>query len=93
MRYVTVVTDAELEPDQPLEADCGECLACVRACPASAIRSERSEFDLSLCKAALDEFRKLPYISQHICVKACSPESARRARESREEEGGADSPS
>ncbi len=94
MRYVTVVTDAELEPGQPLEADCGECTACVAKCPAGAIKAERSEFDLTLCKAALDEFRKLPYIGQHICgvcVKACSPEAARRARRAREEEGGADS--
>ena len=94
MRYVTVVTDAGVEPDTPVEADCGDCTACVAKCPAGAIKVEREGFDLTLCKARLDEFRKLPYIGQHICgvcVKACSPESARRALQGREEEGGADS--
>ena len=93
MRYVTVLTDAALEPDQPLEATCGDCMACVAKCPGGAIQMEREGFDLSLCKATLDEFQRLPYISQHICgvcLKACSPESARRATRRREKPGGCD---
>jgi len=94
MRYVTVLTEAELEADEPLEADCGACMACVAGCPGAAIKVEKESFDLDRCKAKLDEFTKLPYIGQHICgvcVKACSPASARKAWRSREEESGADS--
>ena len=93
MRYVTVLTDAELEPDEPLEADCGDCVACVEVCPAGAIQVERDQFDLARCKAKLDEFGKLPYISQHICgvcLKACSPQAVQQALGSREETGGSD---
>jgi epoxyqueuosine reductase len=94
MRYVTVLTDAPLEPDQPLEADCGDCLACVPQCPGGAIKVEREGFDLSRCRAKLEEFQKLPYVSQHICgvcLKACSPQAAQRAWRGREREGGAGS--
>ena len=89
MRYVTVVTDARLPAEEPLEADCGGCRACVEVCPAGAIKVEREGFDLGLCLARLEEFRRLPYIGQHICgvcVKACSPE---RVREVARREGGA----
>ena len=94
MRYVTVVTDAALEPDEPTEADCGACMACVDKCPAAAIQVERQRFNLALCKAKLDEFLKLPYIGQHICgvcVKACSPQSAQQALSGQEAKGGAPS--
>lgn len=94
MRYVTVLTDAPLEPDQPLEADCGDCLACVAKCPGGAIKVEREGFDLSRCQTKLEEFQKLPYVSQHICgvcLKACSPQTAQRAWRNRERKRGADS--
>ncbi|MGD9402015.1 MAG: tRNA epoxyqueuosine(34) reductase QueG [bacterium] len=32
-----IVTDLEIEPDPPLDMDCGECTACIRACPTGAI--------------------------------------------------------
>jgi epoxyqueuosine reductase len=32
-----IVTDLEIEPDPPLETDCGECSACMKACPTGAI--------------------------------------------------------
>jgi epoxyqueuosine reductase QueG len=92
MRYVTVLTDAPLDADVPLETDCGSCMACVSRCPAGAIAEDKTCFDLGKCTAVLDGFVKLPYIGQHICgvcVKACSPESARRAQQARESEGGA----
>lgn len=91
MRYVTVVTDAPLPAEEPLEADCGECTACVERCPAGAIKVEREKFDLNLCLAKLEEFRKLPYIGQHICgvcVRACSPERAREVARRRGASGG-----
>jgi epoxyqueuosine reductase QueG len=31
------VTDAELEPDEPIHGDCGDCDLCMKACPAGAI--------------------------------------------------------
>jgi epoxyqueuosine reductase len=33
----TVVTDAPLEPDSPIQMDCGNCNRCVEACPTGAI--------------------------------------------------------
>lgn len=33
VRYVTVLTDAELPADKPAEGSCGKCVACVEACP------------------------------------------------------------
>ncbi len=32
-----IVTDLEIEPDPPLETNCGECDACMKACPTGAI--------------------------------------------------------
>jgi len=74
MRYVSVLTDAPIEAGKPGDSDCGDCTACVTACPAGAIRNSPDEFDLKACKAELDEFVHLPFIGQHICgvcVKAC----------------------
>lgn len=36
LRLVTVLTDAPLETDSPLDRDCGTCTECVEACPAEA---------------------------------------------------------
>lgn len=75
MRYVSILTDAPLSCGSPMEADCGACMACVKACPAGAIKEEPGEFDIMACYSKLEEFRKLPFIGQHICglcIKACS---------------------
>jgi len=38
-----LLTDLELEPDEPLEGDpCAQCYQCVQACPTHALRPERS---------------------------------------------------
>ncbi len=42
------VTDAELEPDSPLEKDCGECDLCQKACPTDALR-EAYRCDMTKC--------------------------------------------
>jgi epoxyqueuosine reductase QueG len=76
VRYVSVLTDAPLEPDSPLKRDCGTCVACVRVCPAHAIKARHEEFQLDACYQTLCEFARIPFVGQHICgvcVKACFP--------------------
>ena len=76
VRYVSVLTDAPIEPDVPIERDCGQCTACVDVCPAGAITDTRDTFDLDACYRKLCEFAKIPFVGQHICgvcVKACHP--------------------
>ena len=43
-----VVTDLDLEPDQPLKKTCGECVRCIDACPTGAIVAPYV-IDNSLC--------------------------------------------
>ena len=72
IRLVTVLTDLELSVGKPIDAGCKDCRACIKACPAGAIKETAADFDLFACKAQLDIFRK--GIGQHICgicVKAC----------------------
>lgn len=38
LRLGTVLTDAPLPPDKPVEDRCGQCRACTEACPAGAIK-------------------------------------------------------
>ena len=74
MRYVSILTDAALEPDGPIEGECGSCRRCVGVCPAGAIGESSEDFDLDSCYRKLSEFTRLPFIGQHICgvcVKAC----------------------
>jgi len=66
-RLVTVLTDMPLEPDAPLERDCGRCRACLAACPAAAIKDKREDFDHKACYETLREFRRKGYTSQFIC--------------------------
>lgn len=44
----TLVTDVELEPSPPLEADCGSCTLCVEACPTGAL-DEPGVLDATKC--------------------------------------------
>lgn len=75
MRYVSVLTDAELEPDKPYAGPgCGDCRACVDECPAGAIRDCSEDFDKEACLAKLTQFTSISYVGQYICgvcVKAC----------------------
>jgi len=66
-RLVTVLTDMPLEPDAPLDRDCGPCRACAAACPAGAIKDTRKSFDHLACFETLKDFRKKGYTTQFIC--------------------------
>jgi epoxyqueuosine reductase len=66
-RLVTVLTDMPLEPDAPLDRDCGPCRACAAACPAGAIKDTREAFDHRACYETLKDFRKKGTTSQFIC--------------------------
>jgi epoxyqueuosine reductase len=48
LRITTVLTDAEINPGQPVNAsECGECIACVEACPGRAPSGKDWQPDLS----------------------------------------------
>jgi len=44
----TIVTDRELEPTPPLDADCGSCTLCIEACPTHAL-DEPGTLDATRC--------------------------------------------
>ncbi|OGL44727.1 MAG: hypothetical protein A2W05_10760 [Candidatus Schekmanbacteria bacterium RBG_16_38_10] len=72
VRYITVLTDLPLKPNQLLEIDCRECKRCIEACPAQAI-TEKS-YDMKKCLEKLKEFSKEKGIGVYICgicVKGC----------------------
>lgn len=74
MRYATVLTNAPYKPGEPLDRQCNKCRACIAVCPAGAIKESSRDFDVDACYDMLTEFRKLPFIGQHvcgICIKAC----------------------
>jgi epoxyqueuosine reductase QueG len=56
-----------LEPDRPLDQDCGACYDCLAACPARAIKDTREAFDHRACYETLKDFRKKGYTPQFIC--------------------------
>ncbi|HOW86636.1 MAG TPA: hypothetical protein P5119_12305 [Candidatus Aminicenantes bacterium] len=66
-RLVTVLTDMPLASGAPLERDCGDCRACLAACPCRAIGESREDFDHRACYETLREFRKKGYTAQFIC--------------------------
>lgn len=83
IRLVSVLTNAPLIPDRPIENRCGDCNLCREACPAGAIKgvgtkyhyNNREEaFDLRRCEEKLNEFSRLPNIDANICgicIKVC----------------------
>lgn len=73
VRYVSVLTELEFEPDAPLDLSCGECRACIVACPARAISD--TGVDMQKCYDKLCAFASMRGIGQHICgvcVRVCS---------------------
>jgi epoxyqueuosine reductase QueG len=80
IRLVTVLTDMPLPEDEPIEAGCGKCKACVSVCPAGAIHVAPENFDHMRCFEKLREFRRSGVVGQYICgvcVKACRPDNIR----------------
>ncbi len=74
VRYNTVLTDMPLAAGEPAETGCRECTACIRSCPAGAIRVEREHFDHKGCFAVLKRFKNERGLGHHICgicVRAC----------------------
>lgn len=74
IRIVTILTDFPLEANSPMEKDCGSCRACIRVCPAEAIKEKPEDFDHLRCYEQLRVFSKTLHFSHHICgicVKAC----------------------
>ncbi|MBM7616327.1 4Fe-4S double cluster binding domain-containing protein [Alkaliphilus hydrothermalis] len=82
VRLGTVLTNMEFEYNQPLEeSQCGECNACVKACPAIALKGtkwipgmERSEiFDPRACSSHMhQQYQKIGRGSVcGICIKVC----------------------
>jgi epoxyqueuosine reductase len=73
VRYVSILTDLEFEPDTKIDTACGTCKKCVLACPAKAISDDG--VDIERCYAKLSEFAGMRGIGQHICgicVKVCN---------------------
>ncbi|HHS50792.1 MAG TPA: epoxyqueuosine reductase [candidate division Zixibacteria bacterium] len=72
MRFATVLTNIPLPPCEPMENLCGDCTACISACPAGAISQQGC--DVGKCFELLKEFSKMRGIGQFICgvcIKAC----------------------
>lgn len=83
IRLITILTDMPLKIDKPLSCNCAQCMACIKTCPANAIKKKREDFDHMICYEKLKEFRKNKYVDQYICgicVKACKA-SARKGEE------------
>ncbi|WP_428607525.1 epoxyqueuosine reductase [Sedimenticola sp.] len=84
VRLVTLLTDAPLAVDAPIENLCGKCRLCVDACPVDAIHNVNTDSHYSSREEAIDlqrcaekvtvEFAGLPHIGAPmcgICIKVC----------------------
>jgi epoxyqueuosine reductase len=84
IRLATVLTDAPLSTDKPIENCCGQCTLCMDACPAGAIKgvgtndhykSRDEALYFSRCVEKLvGEFSSMPLIGAAICgvcIKVC----------------------
>jgi len=74
VRLVTVLTDMPLKADQPIAGSCGNCRACLTACPSKSIKERPEDFDHRGCYLQIRLLIKAAGISQNICglcVKPC----------------------
>jgi epoxyqueuosine reductase len=80
VRYATVLTDAVLNADAPIEENCGTCARCIVACPAQAATDDPSRFNLNACFNKLVEFNERldePHFICGICIKMCRGKNSR----------------
>jgi epoxyqueuosine reductase QueG len=73
IRLTSLFTDMPLTVDSPIENDCGDCAACMAACPAEAISDDGFEFDK--CFQMVRQFSKQDNYNVMICglcVRACT---------------------
>ncbi|MCP4583553.1 MAG: epoxyqueuosine reductase [candidate division Zixibacteria bacterium] len=75
VRLASILTDMPLRVDSSLDIDCGNCRACVKACPVNAISSlGPAEFDGQACYKRLQEHaqrRGMGVMICGLCIKAC----------------------
>jgi len=75
VRLASIITDMQLKTDSPLNIDCGNCQACVAACPANAISAEGvAKFNGQACYNQLQEYAKrrgMGVMICGLCIKAC----------------------
>jgi epoxyqueuosine reductase QueG len=74
IRLVTILTNLPLRVDVPLTDGCGECRACMSACPVGAIGESAREFQRDRCAENLKEFSSRYQLGQRICglcIRAC----------------------
>jgi len=78
IRLVTVLTDIELEIDQPSDRDCGGCYNCFQVCPADAIGDTPEDFDLPACYKKVQEFSRYKgygHLICGLCLQCCDGDS------------------
>ncbi len=74
VRLVSILTDLPLPIDSPTDEDCGECCACLDACPVGAIGDNVEDFNLEACYEKVSEFARPERIGSYICglcLQAC----------------------
>jgi epoxyqueuosine reductase len=75
IRLASIFTDMPVHADTPLKEDCGDCCACLAACPVEAISINGiDEFNGKACFEKLKEYQNRKGIGVMICglcVKAC----------------------
>jgi len=75
VRYATILTDMPLPEGGAAGGSCGDCTACIPACPVGAIKEDPEAFDLDACTAQLRRFskeEKLNTLICGLCLRACA---------------------
>jgi len=68
IRLQSILTDAELAPDEPFEEDlCGDCEACIRACPVGALTPYT--VDAERCSGHLNQMPPFTENSTLMCTQ------------------------